>query len=107
MSLRHLAVASAALTLAGCIAPVDYGKIRHADYVADPRCAATAGAPVDEAALPLFFVTSRLPDCRSDDIRLLVYRGDRVRFGRFAAPRVTHRRRRTSPATSLSCPPFM
>ncbi|MBA3941601.1 MAG: hypothetical protein C0520_10360 [Sphingopyxis sp.] len=87
MSLRHLAVASAALTLAGCIAPVDYGKIRHADYVADPRCAATAGAPVDEAALPLFFVTSRLPDCRSDDIRLLVYRGDRVRFGRFAAPR--------------------
>lgn len=87
MALRHLAVASAALMLAGCIAPVDYGKVRHADYVADPRCSAEAGAAVDEAALPLFFVTSRLPDCRSDDIRLLVYRGDRMRFGRFAAPR--------------------
>ncbi len=87
MSLRHLAVAFAALTLTGCIAPVNYGKVRHADYVADPRCTAQPGAAIDEAALPLFFVTSRLPDCRGDEIRLLVYRGDRVRFGRFAAPR--------------------
>lgn len=84
--IRHLMVVSAALTLAGCIAPVDYGKIRHADYVADARCAAQPGAAVDGAALPLFFATSRLPDCRSADIRLLIYRGDRVRYGRFAAP---------------------
>jgi esterase/lipase superfamily enzyme len=89
MSLRHLAVAAAALTLAGCIKPVDYGKIRHADYVADARCTAQPGAAVDEAALPLFFATSRLPDCRSADIRLLVYRGDRVRYGRFATPAET------------------
>jgi esterase/lipase superfamily enzyme len=86
-ALRHLAVALAALGLAGCITPVDYGDIRHADYIADARCTAQPGAPVDETALPLFFVTSRLPDCRTDDLRLLVYRGDRVRYGRFAAPR--------------------
>ena len=87
MPMRHLWVAPVALTLAGCITPVDYGKVRHADYVAPPRCTADAGTPVEEAALPLFFVTSRLPDCRSDPIRLLNYRADRVRHGRFAAPR--------------------
>lgn len=85
--MRHLAVASAALALAACVAPVDYGKVRHAAYVADPRCTAQAGAPVDEDALPLFFVTSRLPDCRADAITLLNHRGDTVRYGRFAAPR--------------------
>lgn len=83
---RHLMVAATALTLSGCISPVDYGKIRHTDYVADPRCTAQAGAPVDGEALPLFFVTTRLPDCRTDEVRLLGYRGDRTRFGRFAAP---------------------
>jgi len=84
--LRHLMVASAALALAGCVTPVKYGKVRHADYVADPRCTAQPGATVDEAALPLFFVTSRLPDCRSDNISLLNHRADTVRFGRFAKP---------------------
>lgn len=86
--MRWLA-AFAVLPLAACISPVNYGKVRHADYVADPRCTAQAGAPVDGEALPLFFVTTRLPDCRTDDIRLQVYRGDRARYGRFAAPRQT------------------
>jgi esterase/lipase superfamily enzyme len=86
MPARHLAVALTALALGGCITPVDYGKIRHTAYVADPRCTARPGAPVDDAALPLFFVTSRLPDCRTGDIDMLIYRGDRVRHGRFAAP---------------------
>ncbi|ALH81635.1 alpha/beta hydrolase [Sphingopyxis macrogoltabida] len=76
-----------ALLLGGCITPVDYGKVRHADYVADPRCTAQPGAAVDGEALPLFFATSRLPDCRTADIRLLQYRGDEVRYGRFAPPR--------------------
>lgn len=89
MPMRHLMVASAALALSGCIAPVDYGPIRHAAYVADPRCTAQAGAPVDEAALPLFFVTSRLPDCRTEAIALTNHRGDTLRYGRFAAPRET------------------
>ena len=87
--LRHLAVAScAALTLSGCsIAAVDYGEIRHADYVADPRCTPQPGAVVDGEALPFFFATSRLPDCRVPEIELLHHRGDRIRYGRFNAPR--------------------
>jgi esterase/lipase superfamily enzyme len=85
--MRHLMVASTALALTGCVTPVDYGKIPHAAYVADPRCTAAAGASVDAEALPLFFVTSRLPDCRTDTISLLNHRGDTVRYGRFAAPR--------------------
>ncbi|WP_439568474.1 alpha/beta hydrolase [Sphingopyxis sp.] len=87
--LRHLMVATAALTLSGCIAAVDYGKVRHADYVADPRCTAQPGAVIDGDALPLFFATSRLPDCRSSDISLLRHRGDKIRYGRFAVPRET------------------
>ena len=77
----------ACLLLSGCISPVDYGEVRHTAYVADPRCAAAAGASVDAAALPLFFVTSRLPDCRTEAITLTNHRGDMVRYGRFAAPR--------------------
>ena len=30
---RRLTVALMALTLGGCISPVDYGDIRHADYI--------------------------------------------------------------------------
>jgi esterase/lipase superfamily enzyme len=86
---RHLAPLLACITLSGCVSAVDYGKVRHADYVADPRCTAQPGAVVDEAALPLFFATSRLPDCRSPDIRMLTHRGDHVRYGRFGLPQET------------------
>lgn len=86
MRTKILIAALGSLALSGCITPVKYGKVRHADYVADPRCTAQPGAAVDGAALPLFFATSRLPDCRTDDIRLLRHRGDRMRYGRFAAP---------------------
>jgi len=77
----------AAFALAGCFPTVDYGDVRHSAYVEKPRCAPRPGAPVDAAALPLFFVTSRLPDCREPEIRLLAHRGERVRYGRFAEPR--------------------
>lgn len=84
---RHLTVAAMSAMLAGCsIAAVDYGKVRHTEYVADPRCTAQPGAVVDGDALPYFFATSRLPDCRTADISLLRHRGDRIRYGRFAAP---------------------
>lgn len=84
---RRLTVAALSAMLAGCsIAAVDYGPVRHADYVADPRCTAQPGAPVDGSALPYFFATSRLPDCRTADVSLLRHRGDRIRYGRFAAP---------------------
>ncbi|HMO76888.1 MAG TPA: alpha/beta hydrolase [Sphingopyxis sp.] len=98
--MRGPAAIFAALTLTGCITPVDYGDIRHADYVADPRCTAQAGAAVDGEALPLFFATSRLPDCRNADIRLLIHRGDAVRYGRFAAPAKT----KTGGKTELRAP---
>lgn len=87
--MRWLA-AFAFLPLTACITPVQYGKVRHADYVADPRCSAQPGALVDDAALPLFFVTSRLPDCRTDTITLLSHRADKVRYGRFAKPAETN-----------------
>ena len=87
---KCLLAALAIVPLSGCsIAAVDYGKVRHAAYVADPRCTAQPGAVVDGAALPLFFATSRLPDCRTDPISLLRHRGDRIRYGRFAAPHET------------------
>lgn len=85
---RRLLVAGAALALSGCsIAAVDYGEVRHAVYVANPRCTAQPGAVIDGEALPYFFATSRLPDCRTDDIALLRHRGDTIRYGHFAAPR--------------------
>ncbi|WP_422344753.1 alpha/beta hydrolase [Parasphingorhabdus sp.] len=78
------------LFAAACISPVDYGDIRHADYVANKRCdpASEAGAydTTDSAELPFFVVTSRLPDCRDETIKLLNHRSDKVRFGRFGAP---------------------
>lgn len=74
------------LWLAGCIAPVKYGEIRHADYVANDRCDPAADAPVTASDKPFFFATSRLPDCRDADIKMLHHRSDKVRFGRFAAP---------------------
>ena len=83
---KRLLAFALALPLAGCATAVDYGKVPHSAYVADARCTAQAGAEVDTAALPLFFVTSRLPDCRTPDIRLTNHRGDRIRYGRFAAP---------------------
>ncbi len=78
------------LLAAACISPVDYGDIRHADYVADKRCDPPASETVsngeDSAEKPFFVVTSRLPDCRSSDVKLLNHRADKVRFGRFGAP---------------------
>lgn len=86
--MRRLTVAAVALAVSGCsLAAVDYGPVRHADYVADPRCTAQPGAVVDGEALPLFFATTRLPDCRTSDISLLRHRGDKIRYGRFAVPR--------------------
>jgi len=75
------------LFIAGCISPVDYGKIPHATYVSDPRCNPGATNRAASADKPFFLVTSRLPDCRTPDIKLLSHRSDQVRFGRFDGPR--------------------
>lgn len=86
MTLRGAAMLlMAALPLSGCA--VQYGKVAHSAYVAPPRCSPDAAEAVpDPALMPLFFVTSRLPDCRAEAVRMLHHRGDRVRFGRFAPP---------------------
>lgn len=87
-----LMAVGSALTLSGCISPVAYGDIRHSDYVADPRCDPQPGkAPSINGSQLLFFVTSRLPDCRSSDITLLHHRSNHVRYGRFAEPRMVFR----------------
>tara|TARA_R110002033_G_scaffold47928_10_gene93613 strand:+ start:379 stop:1614 length:1236 start_codon:yes stop_codon:yes gene_type:complete len=73
--------------ITGCVTPVEYGKLPHAAYVAPERCNPAATTPVDQTDKPFFFVTSRLPDCLTDDISLLHHRGDKVRYGHFATPR--------------------
>ena len=93
--MKRLALALCTLALSACVTPVDYGKVPHAAYVADPRCTAQPGAAVDEAALPLFFVTSRLPDCRTDFVSLTNHRGDHMRYGRFAKPAEIDKKLRT------------
>jgi len=74
------------LLLSACVSPVDYGSVRHSEYVADDRCNPKDTDASHASGQPYFFVTSRLPDCRSTNLKLINHRGDRVRFGRFAEP---------------------
>lgn len=77
-----------ALLVSGC-AGVDYGKVPHSTLSAGPRCNPEAGsdkAGQGNAALPYYVVTSRLPDCTGTAIVLTGWRGDEVRYGRFAEP---------------------
>ncbi len=88
--LRFLRPTALALSLAiaGCISPVQYGKIPHAEYIAHPRCTPADNAEASSDILPYFVVTSRLPDCRTSAVKLLHHRGDTVRFGRFGTPAI-------------------
>ncbi len=72
--------------IAGCVSPVEYGDIPHSAYVAPDRCNPKASDELDDKGKPFFFVTSRLPDCLTENISLLNHRGDKVRYGRFAGP---------------------
>jgi esterase/lipase superfamily enzyme len=83
---RHLVAVVLAFILTGCAATVDYGKIRHSEFVANSRCDPAPGTAVDADALPLFVVTTRLPDCRTPTVRMLSHRADHIRYGRFAPP---------------------
>lgn len=44
------------------------------------------------SALPYYVVTSRLPDCRADKIRLTIQRSEKIRYGRFSALPETRKR---------------
>jgi Alpha/beta hydrolase of unknown function (DUF900) len=84
---RAITVILLAIGLSACAASVDYGKIPHAQYVADPRCdpaAPTGGNPGAEA---LFIATTRLPDCRTEALGLTNFRSEKMRYGRFGEPR--------------------
>jgi esterase/lipase superfamily enzyme len=74
------------MLLAGCTVAVEYGDIPHNVLAENPRCnpAQNDSASVNEK--DYFIVTSRLPDCRGDTIKLTNHRADRVRFGRFSPP---------------------
>ena len=84
--LRHLLLCVVLISaLSACAATVDYGKVRHARYIDDPRCGAAPSAA--DAAIPaesIFLVTSRLPDCRGRALTLTSFRSDQMRYGEVA-----------------------
>lgn len=83
---KFLAVLLAPLALSGCGVAVEYGAVPHSQLVENPRC---NPAQTDAAAIvgkDYFAVTSRLPDCLAENVRLTNQRGDRVRYARFAPP---------------------
>lgn len=86
---RNLYILIIALLLPACAASVNYGKIPHAQYVADKRCVTEptqGGAALSDAAL--FLVTSRLPNCRGEGLTLTNFRSEQIRYGRFDPPRL-------------------
>lgn len=72
-----------AMVLTGC-AGVGYGDVPHAQYTVGSACDNAASVAGTEK--PFFLVTSRLPDCRSEPIKLLQHRSPTVRYARFGAP---------------------
>ena len=74
------------LALTGCISGIKYGDVPHAQFVSDPSCSNGAGSVAGADSLPLFAVTSRLPDCRGGVATLTDFRSDQTRYLRFAKP---------------------
>jgi esterase/lipase superfamily enzyme len=74
------------LALSGCGAAVDYGGIPHSQLAQDPRCNPAQTDAAATAGKDYFAVTSRLPDCLGEYVKLTNQRGDRVRYARFAPP---------------------
>ncbi len=74
------------MLLAGCTVAVEYGDIPHNVLAENPRCNPAQNDSASVNGKDYFIVTSRLPDCRGDNIILTNHRADRVRFGRFSPP---------------------
>ena len=74
------------MLLAGCAVAVEYGDIPHNVLAENPRCNPAQNDSASVSGKDYFIVTSRLPDCRGDNIKLTNHRADRVRFGRFSPP---------------------
>jgi len=84
--LTRIGLLALILSLGACVNPVDYGSIRHSDYVDNERCNPPRSSSQINSDKSYYFVTSRLPDCLGSDLKLLNHRGDKVRYGRFATP---------------------
>ena len=88
MILRNLLMLFLGLGLSACVGRVDYGRVPHAQYVADPRCdSANTSGDIALSSEALFIATSRLPDCRGPLLALTSFRADRIYYGRFDPPR--------------------
>ena len=74
------------LLLAGCTVAVEYGDVPHNTLAENPRCNPAQNDSAVVAGKDYFLVTSRLPDCRSDNTQLTNHRAEKVRFGRFSPP---------------------
>ena len=74
------------LLLAGCTVAVEYGDVPHSTLAENPRCNPAQNDDAAIAGKDYFIVTSRLPDCRGDDIQLTKHRADKVRYARFSPP---------------------
>lgn len=78
----------APLALSGCGVAVEYGDMPHSRYTENPRCNPAATDASAIAGKDYFAVTSRLPNCLGENVRLTNHRTDRVRFARFSPPEV-------------------
>jgi esterase/lipase superfamily enzyme len=81
-----------ALALAGCVTGIDYGPVPHSELsagvICNPDQSITDSKTVPDKAViekPMFAVTSRLPDCTSGTIKLTDFRGEKLRYARFAS----------------------
>ncbi|MFN3620548.1 alpha/beta hydrolase, partial [Sphingorhabdus sp.] len=74
------------LLLAGCTVAVEYGDVPHSTLAENPRCNPEQNGSLAVTGKDYFIVTSRLPDCRSDNIQLTNHRGDRLRYAKFSPP---------------------
>ena len=79
----------ASLALSGCGVAVQYGDIPHSQLAENPRCNPVQSDPAAIAGKDYFAITSRLPDCQSENIKLTIHRTDRMRYARFAPPLTT------------------
>jgi predicted alpha/beta hydrolase family esterase len=83
MAMKTLITAFVALATLSACAGVGYGELPHAEYAVGPGCEPAAG---EIAEKDYFLVTSRLPDCRSEQLKLLQHRSPVVRYARFGEP---------------------
>jgi esterase/lipase superfamily enzyme len=84
--IRFAALALTLLALGGCGVAVEYGDIPHSRLIDNPRCNPAQSDAAAIAGKDYFAVTSRLPDCLGENVKLTNQRGDRVRYARFAPP---------------------